>query len=216
MGTLLSTVAIFGALGFFEYKTALRSNENTKLGKVHKEDMADIWNYGVPGDYNFDPLNFYSLIGDDAKSRKGLRDLEVSHGRMAMLGITYFAMWEYLTGHPIVENNPLFHPNLLVPFLTIAYFSFGFFYEVKNDDEVLFQIETTTEGVGRIERIKTAMANSADANAKNIEMLSNAAGTVGDGLSTVSEYAINGAKGLKEKYDNLNDSYTSNVMSNTK
>merc|ERR1719287_422302 len=53
---------------------------------------------GVAGDYNFDPLNWYASCGDDFKGRKGLRDVEISHGRVAMLGITYFAAWEALTG----------------------------------------------------------------------------------------------------------------------
>jgi len=203
--TFLATVGIFGGLGFLEYKTALRRVDQTKLGKQHKEDMADVWNYGVPGDYNFDPLDFYSLIGDDAKSRKGLREVEVSHGRAAMLGITYFAMWEFLTGHPIVENNPLFHPNLLVPFLGIAYLSFGFFFEIENTDEKLFEIKTTSEGKSRIARIGASFGSVTEGSDQKAWKLV-------DGTETL----IENLKGLKQKYDNLNDSYTNNVMSYAK
>jgi len=203
--TFLATIAIFGGFGFFEYNTALRRVDNTELGRKHKEDMADVWNYGVPGDYNFDPLDFYNLIGDDARGRKGFREVEISHGRMAMLGITYFAMWEYITGCPIVENNPLFHPNLLVPILGIAYLSFGFFFEVKNTDEVLFKIETTSEGESRIARISTMFEGVGKNSGENL-------GTMFD----VGESLIENLKGLKKKYDNLNESYTNSVMNYAK
>jgi len=48
--------------------------------------MANVWKCGVAGDYNFDPLGLYDSIGDDAVARKNLREVEVSHGRSAMLG----------------------------------------------------------------------------------------------------------------------------------
>merc|ERR1719491_1839747 len=111
----LAIAGFFGAAGFFEYKTSLRASQATPMGRMHEKDMGAVWKYGVAGDYNFDPLNWYASCGDDFKGRKGLRDVELSHGRMAMLGITYFAAWEALTGNPIVENNMLFHPNLLFP-----------------------------------------------------------------------------------------------------
>merc|ERR1712232_204063 len=105
----LAILGFLGAAGYFELKTSLRMNE-TPMGNIHRKDMSAVWKYGVAGDYNWDPLNLYSSCGDDYKGRKGLRDVELGHGRMAMLGITYFAAWEALTGHPIVENNMLFHP----------------------------------------------------------------------------------------------------------
>jgi len=48
--TFLGVVAAFGAFGFFEYKTSLRRVDSTKLGAIHAEDMADVWEYGVAGD----------------------------------------------------------------------------------------------------------------------------------------------------------------------
>merc|ERR1712238_274571 len=128
------------------YITALRPTSSQTLGKKHAEDMKDVWNYGVPGDYNFDPLNLYSAFGDNAVGRKAMRELEVAHGRGAMMGISYFAFWEYVTGHPIVENNPLFTPNLFVPLLGVAYLSFGFFFDVKGTDQYLLQVELNSEG----------------------------------------------------------------------
>jgi len=152
--SFLVTAAVFGGIGYLEYITALRPSLSTELGKKHAEDMKDVWQYGVPGDYNFDPLNLYSMFGDDAVGRKAVRELEVAHGRGAMIGISYFAFWEYVTGHPIVENNLLFHPNLLVPLLGIAYLSFGFFFDVKNTDEKLFEVELNSEGQMRVVRLK--------------------------------------------------------------
>lgn len=150
--SFLATVAIFGALGFFEYKTSLRRVDDKKLGDIHKEDMADIWKWGVAGDYNFDPLNLYSSIGDDAESRKGLRDVEISHGRSAMLGITSFVAWEALTGHAIVENSMFFHPNAMLPALVAGYFAFGAFYE-REDSDTFLRYKLSSEGEARLENL---------------------------------------------------------------
>jgi len=152
--SFLATAAVFGGIGYLEYVTALRPTLGTKLGDKHTEDMKDVWQYGVPGDYNFDPLNLYSMFGDDAVGRKAVREIEVAHGRAAMMGISYFAFWEYVTGHPIVENNLLFHPNLFVPLLGVAYLSFGFFFDVKSTDEKLLQVELNSEGEMRLVRLQ--------------------------------------------------------------
>jgi len=156
--TFIATVGALGGLGYFEYKTALRTTYNTKLGKLHEEDMAAVWKYGVAGDYDFDPLDLYnSVAGDSPISRKGLRDVEISHGRMAMLGITYFAFWEFLTKHPIVENSMFFHPNLMLPALVAAYTTFNAIYKVENTDQSLFQISKTSEGEAMLENFKMSM-----------------------------------------------------------
>jgi len=156
----LSFIAIVGALGaagWFELKTSLRGSQSTPMGKIHEQDMSAVWKYGVAGDYNWDPLNLYSSCGDDFKGRKGLRDVELSHGRVAMLGITYFAAWEALTGHPIVENNMLFHPNLLFPFLVASYVGFTQIYEVSSLTEYPIELKYTNEGEMKLERLQAGI-----------------------------------------------------------
>jgi len=152
--SLLATAVAFGGIGYLEYVTALRPSLTTTIGKKHSEDMKDVWTYGVPGDYDFDPLNLYSMFGDDAVGRKAVRELEVAHGRAAMMGISYFALFEYLSGRPIVENNLLFEPNLLVPLLGASYLAFGFFFDVKSSDQYLLQVELNSEGEMRLVRLK--------------------------------------------------------------
>eukprot|EP00558_Chaetoceros_sp_UNC1202_P004547 CAMPEP_0197235750 /NCGR_PEP_ID=MMETSP1429-20130617/3098_1 /TAXON_ID=49237 /ORGANISM="Chaetoceros sp., Strain UNC1202" /LENGTH=382 /DNA_ID=CAMNT_0042694419 /DNA_START=38 /DNA_END=1186 /DNA_ORIENTATION=+ len=204
--SFIAVAAIFGGFGYFEYKTSLRRVDDTKIGKKHAEDMANVWKYGVPGDYNFDPLNFYSLFGDTADGRKAMRELEISHGRWAMAGITGFAALEALTGHQIVENNMFFEPNAILPAAALAYLSFGFFFEVKNTDQYLFQIEKTSEGEVRMERIQRELsAFTAEAGVSGGEAFSF--------LSNAAEIAADTAKDLKMKYDTLTDDYTKNVMS---
>ncbi|KAL7531072.1 hypothetical protein ACHAWF_010196 [Thalassiosira exigua] len=161
----LSFVAIagfLGAAGFFEYKTSLRASQSTPMGKLHQKDMSAVWKYGVPGDYNFDPLGWYSSCGDDFKGRKGLRDVELSHGRVAMLGITYFAAWEALTGHPIVENNMLFHPNALFPLLVAGYVGWTQIYEVGPLDEYPIEIKYTNEGEMKLKRLQKGVSDVTD------------------------------------------------------
>merc|ERR1711937_374137 len=56
------------------------------------------------GDYGFDPLGFASGIG----SIGTLKTAEIKHGRAAMMGITGFAVQEFLYGTPVVEQTPFF------------------------------------------------------------------------------------------------------------
>jgi hypothetical protein len=207
--SFITVAAIFGGLGYFDFKTSLRRVDDTKIGKKHKEDMANVWKYGVPGDYNFDPLNLYSMLGDTADGRKAMRELEIGHGRWAMGGITAFAAWEALTGHAIVENSMFFHPNALLPALGAAYLAFGFFYESKNTDQYLFQVEATSEGEVRMESIRkeisAATTDAAEIGGEALKYTSIAAEIAGDTFGD-----------LKEKYDSLTQNYTKDVMKNIK
>lgn len=204
--SFIATAAILGGFGYFEYQTALRRTDDKALGKKHIEDMKNVWKYGVPGDYNFDPLNLYRSFGDDAAGRKGMRELEIAHGRSAMLGITYFAAWEALTGHPIVENNPFFHPNAALPALGIAYLLFGFFYEIENSDQYLFQVKMTSEGNSRMEQAKMEFKNaSEDAEA----ILS-----IADKKTAIIRQKVGlAASDLATKYAEITEDYTKSVMS---
>ena len=56
------------------------------------------------GDYGFDPLGFSSGIG----AERTLRTAEIKHGRAAMMGITGFAVQEFVWGTPVVEQTPFF------------------------------------------------------------------------------------------------------------
>ena len=152
--SFLAIAGFLGAAGYFEYKTSLRRTLSTPMGKMHEKDMSAIWKYGVAGDYNWDPMNLYSSCGDDYKGRKGLRVVELSHGRVAMLGITYFAAWEALTGHPIVENSMFFHPNLLLPLLVAGYAGWSQIYEVGPLNEYPIDIRYTNEGEMKLNRLQ--------------------------------------------------------------
>lgn len=157
----LAIAAFIGAAGWFELKTSLRASQSTPMGRIHERDMSGVWKYGVAGDYNWDPLNLYSSCGDDFKGRKGLRDVEISHGRVAMLGITYFALWEALTGHPIVENNMLFHPNALFPLLVAGYVGVTQIYELSPLDEYPIEIRYTNEGEMKLKRVQKGIQDIA-------------------------------------------------------
>jgi len=160
--SFLAIVAAIGAAGYFEFKTSLRESQSTPMGQMHEKDMSAVWKYGVVGDYNWDPLNLYDSCGDDFKGRKGLRDVEISHGRMAMLGITYFAAWEALTGHPIVENSMFFHPNLMLPFLAAGYVGWTQIYEVSPLDQYPIEIKYTNEGEMKLNRLQSGIKDTLD------------------------------------------------------
>lgn len=183
--SFLAIAGFLGAAGYFEKQTSLRSNIDTPMGKQHQKDMSAIWQYGVAGDYNWDPLNLYSSCGDDWKGRKGLREVEVSHGRSAMLGITYFAAWEALTGHPIVENNLLFHPNAVVPLMAAGYLAWSQVYEISPLNEYPIEIKYTNEGEMKLKRFQNGVQALADDN------------------KIVVEKSVKVLKELDDKYDLL-------------
>ncbi|KAL3908335.1 MAG: hypothetical protein SGILL_008522 [Bacillariaceae sp.] len=214
--SFLAVVSIFGALGFFEYKTALRKNNDTPFGKMHRADMSEVWQYGVAGDYNFDPLNLYNSLGDDAYARKGLREVEISHGRSAMLGITAFALWEALTGHPIVENSMFFHPNALLPLLVAGYVAFGQIYEFDNENsDTFFRYKVSSEGEARLENLKMGMGQgSSDSEESNgMPSLPDLPFDIDlSALSDAPEKIAAAASGLSASIDKLQDSYMENVV----
>lgn len=65
----------------------------------------------IPGDLNFDPLNFYK--NKTAFTKRNLELKELNNGRLAMLAITYFAFNEYFTNNPIIKNTPFFFKSFL-------------------------------------------------------------------------------------------------------
>jgi hypothetical protein len=200
--TFLAVLGAFGGLGFFEFKTALRKSDDTEMGIQHGKDMSEIWQYGVAGDYNFDPLNLYSKIGDSAGARKGIREVEISHGRVAMVGITLFAGWEALTKEPIVENSMFFHPNLLLPALAAGYVAFNAIYEVEMDDtDTFLSVKITSEGEARLETLKSEMRGSAPASSSDTPDISKLAG----GLAEKAEALANG---VSSSYQKVVDGYT--------
>lgn len=207
--SFLVTAGIFGGLGFFEYKTAFRNVDETEMGKVHTEDMANVWKYGVAGDYNFDPLNWYNSMGDTATGRKAMREAEVAHGRWAMMGITGFAAWEALTGHPIVENSMFFHPNLLLPSLFAGYLAFNWFYEVESTDQYIFQVKMNSEGEARKENLERRLGYVAD------EAFV-AAGEAAEKATVIAKDSVETYKDLKQKYEKATNAYTEYSMRNIK
>ncbi len=212
--SFLAVVSIFGALGFFEFKTSLRRNDNTAFGKMHRADMADCEDgqYGVPGDYNFDPLGLYSSIGNDAYARKGLREVEISHGRSAMLGITAFAAWEAITGHPIVENSMFFHPNLELPALVAAYYAFGYFYEKDEEaSDTFYRFKMSSEGSARWENLQMGLGMGRDGPAPATD---SDASSPFDALKDFPEKASGFVEQAKKAYAKMENAYMDNVVKN--
>jgi len=210
--SFLAVVAAFGAIGFFEYKTVLRRNNDTPSGKLHRADMEDVWKYGVAGDYGFDPLNLYSSIGDDAYARKGLREVEISHGRSAMLGITAFAAWEALTGHSIVDSwSIFFHPNLALPSIFAAYQAFGYFYE-RDENDTYIRYSMSSEGAARFENLKIGLGINSNG-AAPAAVGEGAAGLPDfDAILEFPEKAGAFFETIQEKYNSLEKSYMNNVV----
>merc|ERR1712094_113809 len=78
-------------------------------GNVHKKDLVGLgeeWPWGVAGDEDFDPLGLYGLLGNDAVGRFTMRELELNHGRVAMLAVLSYVMLESVTHVPVVQLTP--------------------------------------------------------------------------------------------------------------
>ena len=59
----------------------------------------------TPGDYKFDPLNFYKVA--DEPERRALQLKEINNGRLAMIAIAVFAAQEFTADMAVVNlgNN---------------------------------------------------------------------------------------------------------------
>lgn len=72
------------------------------LGIFNENREGEIY---VPGDYGFNPLR---LFGQSDEQRKFSAEAEIFNGRLAMLAIFGFAMQEFVTKTPVIEQTPLF------------------------------------------------------------------------------------------------------------
>jgi len=59
----------------------------------------------TPGDFGFDPLGFFP---EDEEEKFLMYEKEIKHGRISMIAIVLFALEEYITRIPVVEENPAF------------------------------------------------------------------------------------------------------------
>lgn len=114
-----------------------------------------------------------------------------------MLGITAFAAWEFLTGHPIVENSMFFHPNALLPALLAAYVAFNTFYEL-DDSETFLRFKLSSEGEARMANLKLGRTTDKDAESVDVmEMVDKASAFF---------------SGLGDKYEQAQQAYMENVV----
>ena len=82
-----------------------------------------------PGDYKFDPLQFYTFrssfqldritetLSREEKIARAKFDMElceIKNGRLAMLAITAFAVQEVISGMPIVQQSAFFFGDPLM------------------------------------------------------------------------------------------------------
>jgi len=100
----------------------------TATGKTMKSDGTLVMKSYVPGDCGFDPLNLYGFFGAQMPvtvqmnaeadpeyamryaefNRKEMETAEIKNGRLAMLGITGFALQEAVYQTPVVDQTPIF------------------------------------------------------------------------------------------------------------
>ncbi len=132
-----------------------------------------------------------------------MRDLEISHGRWAMLGITAFAIWEALTGHAIVESGSMFFsPNPVLPAMLVGFLAFNQFYELDQDESEMFlRFKLSSEGEARMENLKMGLgvngaSPSADGDGFDLQEFSEKATAAVDVATKAYEKA-------KEVYSNM-------------
>ena len=113
--TFLFVALFFAELGRREILNIRVPKRSQMYGHLHTLDLKaieDEWPYGVAGDENFDPLGLYGLFGKDAVGRFVLRDLELAHGRIAMLAVLGYVLLEATTQQPVVELTPFLFGRL--------------------------------------------------------------------------------------------------------
>jgi len=100
----------------------------TSTGKTMKKNGQIVMKTYTPGDCGFDPLGLYGWYGNNVgvmeslraqgdpeyafrmaeEARREMETAEIKNGRLAMLGITGFALQEFVYGTPVVDQSPLF------------------------------------------------------------------------------------------------------------
>ena len=100
----------------------------TATGMTMKPDGRVVMKSYTPGDLGFDPLGLYDVLAAQVPpmielrmkadpqvridwvnfNRKQMEAQEIYHGRAAMIGITGFAVQEFIWGTPVVAQTPLF------------------------------------------------------------------------------------------------------------
>ena len=106
---LLAVLAFFAAFGARELDTMTTLKGQTLYGQVHQKDLQAIegeWPWGVAGDEDFDPLGLYGLLGQDAVGRYCMRELEINHGRVAMLAVLAYVSIEATLHIPVTQLTP--------------------------------------------------------------------------------------------------------------
>ena len=106
--------------------------EQSDLAERSKLDLG--WNeyangfgyFGrTPGDFRFDPLNFYKPL--DFNGKLSAQERELANGRIAMLAVASYVATEFVTKTPVVYVTPaLFEPIIFQPwFRALMDASFG-------------------------------------------------------------------------------------------
>ena len=108
---------LFGAWSYIEHQVypAQYIEHTPNNGRYNYQHFMD--GPYVAGNLEFDPLNLYNGLTklarggsapEDAVGRKAMRELEVAHGRFAMMGLTFWVLWEAATGVPITSMSAIF------------------------------------------------------------------------------------------------------------
>merc|ERR1712085_7308 len=88
-------VAIISLSGIIEIENMKMKDEKGK-------------NY-LPGDCNFDPLNFFP---NDKNDRMAMMTKEIKHGKIAMMAVLGFAVQEAIYNKPVIAETPFFFQPL--------------------------------------------------------------------------------------------------------
>lgn len=71
--------------------------------------------HGFRSTFGLDPIT--DRTTQEEKQRRAKKDMElceIKHGRLAMLAITAFAMQEFISGIPVVQQTPFFFGDPIV------------------------------------------------------------------------------------------------------
>jgi len=110
---------VLPALALFAVGTAALEetdlNQRKQLGCSWNEYPNSFGTFGrQPGNFGFDPLNFYRPLS--AEDKVAVQERELMNGRVAMLAVASYVATEYFSGDTIVQSTPaLFRPIILNP-----------------------------------------------------------------------------------------------------
>jgi len=146
-----------------------------------------------PGKLDFDPLGFYPKSLED---QKWMQTAEIKNGRLAMIAITAFAFTEFVSGHAIIDQFPIF----FYPITETIFGDIGTFgvHAPEAATSVLMDAATSSDPAAALDAAAAVVTPSLDAVTAAPDVAATVSPLVDDAVSSATSAAASSSSSLVE------------------